>query len=307
MKPTSLMIAFILLFVGMLFGQQVGDKDFNVKAADPAYPHGMGPIVLIDEAHHNFHTMDGRYKPFAQFLESDGYVVRKSDKPFTEESLKNGDILVIANALSKENEEEWAMPMYPAFTKDEVTVVADWVKNGGSLFLIADHMPFPGVAADLARAFGVEFNNGFAFTEDPNLRRGPMIFRRDDGSVKDHAITRGRSSAERIDSVATFTGQAFQPCQDDNRLLEFGLGVVSLMPEVAWEFSEKTPKISVTGWCQGAAKQFGKGRVVVFGEAAMFTSQVAGNDITVGMRSPEAGQNAQLLLNIMHWLSGLIE
>ncbi len=307
MKQTSFVIAVVLLFVGTLFSQQVGDKDFNLKAADPAYPHGMGPVVLIDEAHYNFHTLDGRYKPFAQFLESDGYVVRKSDKLFTKESLEKGDILVIANALSKENEEEWANPMYPAFTKEEVAAVTDWVKNGGSLFLIADHMPFPGVAVDLARAFGVEFNNGFALAEDPNQRRRPMIFRRSDGSIKDHAITRGRSSAERIDSVATFTGQAFQPCPDDCKLLVFGLGVVSFMPEVAWEFSEKTPKISVTGWCQGAAKQFGKGRVVIFGEAAMFTSQVAGNDITVGMRSPEAGQNPQLLLNIMRWLSWLIE
>ena len=35
--------------------------------------------------------------------------------------------------------------------------VRDWVKGGGSLLLIADHMPFPGAAGTLASAFGVRF------------------------------------------------------------------------------------------------------------------------------------------------------
>jgi hypothetical protein len=36
----------------------------------------------------------------------------------------------------------------------------------------------------------------------------------------------------------------------------------------------------------------------------MFTAQVAGPEkIRMGMNSPHAKQNAQLLLNLMHWLS----
>jgi hypothetical protein len=47
---------------------------------------------------------------------------------------------------------------------------------------------------------------------------------------------------------------------------------------------------------------------VVNGEAAMFTAQVRGeNRRRNGFTSPEAGQNLQYLLNIMHWLSGLLD
>jgi hypothetical protein len=47
----------------------------------------------------------------------------------------------------------------------------------------------------------------------------------------------------------------------------------------------------------------GKGRVAVFGEAGMFTAQLTGKKGTMGMNAPEAEQNPQLLLNVMHWLS----
>jgi hypothetical protein len=45
----------------------------------------------------------------------------------------------------------------------------------------------------------------------------------------------------------------------------------------------------------------------VFGEAAMFTAQVAGPDrVPVGMSSPHAPQNARYLLNVLHWLGGTL-
>jgi hypothetical protein len=51
--------------------------------------------------------------------------------------------------------------------------------------------------------------------------------------------------------------------------------------------------------------QFGKGRVVVLGEAAMLTAQLTRDDKPFGMQV--AGiDNRQLALNIMHWLSRLL-
>jgi hypothetical protein len=48
--------------------------------------------------------------------------------------------------------------------------------------------------------------------------------------------------------------------------------------------------------------------VVVLGEAAMFTAQLAGaNRSPMGMNHPAAPQNAQYALNVLHWLSGLLE
>jgi hypothetical protein len=49
------------------------------------------------------------------------------------------------------------------------------------------------------------------------------------------------------------------------------------------------------------------GRAAFFGEAAMFSAQVAGPDrIPIGMNGPQAEQNYQFVLNLMHWLSGLL-
>jgi len=86
-----------------------------------------------------------------------------------------------------------------------------------------------------------------------------------------------------------------------------GSNVVLLMPEVAWQFSKLTPSISASRMLQGAVIQYGKGRVAVFGEAAMFSAQVAGPERRpAGMNDPSAPQNAQFLLNVLHWLSGLL-
>jgi hypothetical protein len=121
-----------------------------------------------------------------------------------------------------------------------------------------------------------------------------------------HPITNGRNMDERIDSVATFTGQAFQVKGDIAPLLVFGPLFISQMPQKSWEFSSETPSIPVNGWLQGAAFHFGKGRVAVFGEAAMFTAQIDGTGKPMGMNAPYANQNAQFTLNIIHWLSGIL-
>ncbi len=135
-----------------------------------------------------------------------------------------------------------------------------------------------------------------------------MIFRRSDGSLADHPITNGLTVAERIDSVATFTGQAFRADTDVEGLLIFGPDAVSFMPKVAGKFDSETPQVRVGGWFQGAAQRFGQGRVALFGEAAMFTAQLAGrNRRPMGMNTPVASQNPQFLLNLVHWLSGLME
>ena len=51
--------------------QQRPDLEFRPLIIDPAFEIGTGPVVLIDEAHFNFHTAEGRYKPFAELLRRD--------------------------------------------------------------------------------------------------------------------------------------------------------------------------------------------------------------------------------------------
>ena len=61
------------------------------------------------------------------------------------------------------------------------------------------------------------------------------------------------------------------------------------------------------GGFKGGVMQVQSGRAAVFGEAAMFTAQVAGPDrMPIGMNGSQAEQNYRLVLNVMHWLSGLL-
>ena len=49
--------------------------------------------------------------------------------------------------------------------------------------------------------------------------------------------------------------------------------------------------------------EYGRGKIVVFGEAALFSAQLQGAEKRkMGMNNPQALQNPQFLLNIIHWL-----
>jgi uncharacterized protein (DUF2249 family) len=300
----SIMLTASLLLANVN-AQQVADTSFKPPIRVPAFEAGRGPVVMVDEAHFNFHTVGGRYQPFAEFLRRDGYVVKPSAAKFSKAALQNAQILVIANALAERNQQDWSLPTPTAFTDEEVEAVRLWVKEGGSLLLIVDHMPFPGAAEKLAAAFGIQFSNGYALDEKAP---GPIVFKLAEGSLKAHAITRGRSAAENVDAVATFTGSAFQMTGEAQPLFVLGPSVVSVLTSVAGQIADTTPRTPVKGWYQGAVMRLGKGRVAVFGEAAMFSAQVAGaNRTPMGMNAPIASQNPQFLLNVMHWLSGKLD
>jgi ankyrin repeat protein len=313
----DLNMRYVIFLVGLgifvaseAIAQQIPDLSFLPEIENPAYPSGKGPVVMVDEAHFNFDTAEGRYKPFAELLRRDGYIVKSLRSKFNKEALSTGQILVISNALSERNQRNWSLPTPSAFSDEEIAIVRDWVGNGGSLLLIAGHMPFPGTAADLASAFGIRFNNGFAFeTQQQEITKyysaKPMIFRRSDGSLANHPITNGRMDNERVDSVATFTGQAFQSDVDVQPLLMLRSSAISLMPTAAWEFTPNTPRIPIEGWFQGVVMDFGKGRAAFFGEPDMFRSGGSKRE-PIGMNAPVAAQNSQFLLNVLHWLSGLL-
>ncbi|HET9634897.1 MAG TPA: DUF4350 domain-containing protein [Gemmatimonadaceae bacterium] len=298
-------LAAAIVCAGTLNAQQVADTVFQPRLGAPAFEAERGPIVLIDEAHHNFHTAEGRYSPFAQLLRRDGYVVQPGKSDFSARLLRPAKVLVVANALAARNQKDWTVPTPSAFNAKEIRAVHDWVENGGSLLLIADHLPFGGAAADLAASFGVGFTNGFVL--DSSTTRGLITVRRGDGSLASHPITNGRNAAERVDSVTTFTGQGFPLPAGGTALITVRPGWVLFLPDTAWRFSSATPRKSAAGLLQGGVLRVGKGRVAVFGEAAMFSAQVAGPARRpMGFNSPEAAQNAQFVLNVMHWLTGVL-
>jgi hypothetical protein len=295
----------LLVASTLALAQERIDPDFQPAIAQPEYRAGQGPLVLVDRAHHNFHAGAEHFEQLARLLRADGYRVRGLEERFSAEALAQANVLVIVNAVASREDKEWSLPTSPALSFDEVEAVRLWVERGGSLLLIADHMPFPGAIGELARVFGIEFLNGFAIVwEDWD----PLVFHRDDGTLLSHPVTDGRRAAERVDRAVTFvSGSAFRALESARCLspiLVFGPGVVSYQPERAWQLTDETLRVPVRGWLQGATLEPGHGRVAVFGEAAMFAAQLVGaRGQQVGMSSPQAPHNLQLLFNTLHWLS----
>lgn len=295
----NLYLFITLLFSFPLTAQQIADSQYLPNIKNPMYEMGKGTKIFIDEGHHNFHTKNGRYAPFANILERDGYQTNSFEGLFEKEKLSDVKILVISNALHEKNIQNWTVPVYSAFTQEEIEVIRAWVKAGGNLFLIADHMPMAGASIDLAKVFGFEFTNGFA------MKKGSRkdIFSLKEETLKQNIITKGRNKHETVNEIVSFTGQAFKIPEDAQSILSFNNKYVNLLPDTAWRFNKNTKNYSIEGWSQGAYKIYGKGKIVVFGEAAMFTAQLAGKQkVKMGMNHKKASQNHQLLLNIIHWL-----
>jgi len=291
----------LLLICAPVFAQQQADPEFNTSVENPAYKR-EGPRVMFDEAHHNFHTTEGRYKPFVDLMFNDGYRVIRNRQPFTKPRLDTYKILVIANALGAEEDDD-AGADESAFNVDEITAVHDWVKDGGALLLIADHSPFGGAAAALANKFGVDMSKGYTFDPENSVKSLPtqLIFSRENKLLASHPITEGRNEKERVNIVRGFTGQSLKGPEGSAGILNLASTAFD-RPTGSAETST-----SAAGRAQAVAFKFGKGRVVVQGEAAMLSAQISGADNhPVGMNVP-GNDNRQYALNLMHWLSGILK
>jgi len=299
----KILAAIFTVFVCLVpaFAQQQADPEFDTAVARPAYKKD-GPRVMFDEAHHNFHTSDGRYKPFVDLLLNDGYNVVRNRQPFVKQRLGGFKILVIANALGAEEDDDKGAGD-SAFTEEEITAVAEWVKDGGALLLIADHAPFGGAAAALSKRFGVEMSMGYTFDPENSVAGSPtqLLFSRENKLLANHSIAEGRNENERIKLVRSFTGQSLKGPEGSIAILRLS-DSASDRPT----YTDQT-SVSAAGRAQAIALKFGKGRVVVHGEAAMLSAQISGPDKrTMGMNVP-GNDNKQYTLNLMHWLSGILK
>jgi len=277
---------------------RTADAGYEPAITTPAHPPGTGPLVVVDEAHHNFHTAAGTYAPFATVLERDGYVVERGAIPLVLPALDGPNVVVIADAQPPATTDA-----PPTFSAAEIESIIAWVAGGGSLFLVTDHMPDPDAIAALAASFGIEVHNGYAL-RDPAAGGGPLVFGSGDDRLIPHQLVRGPTPANAVSSVATFAGSAFRADPPFEPLLVFGPGVRSWVPREYGQIGSTTPSVDVAGWYQGGVREFGKGRLAMFSEAAMFTAQLFDEGRSpVGLNHELAAGNLQLLRNVMGWLT----
>jgi hypothetical protein len=295
-------------------GCSTGDKidtKVNTHVDHPGFGAG-GPRVLFDEAHHNWHRAGGSYLPFVRLIESDGYRVATNSKRITAEALQPFSVYLVANAVG-ENDRNDA----PAFDDRECDAIRDWVASGGALLLITDHYPTGDAVESLAARFGVRLSKGDvadSATYDRAYEPTHLVFSRENGGLAAHPIVEGRNPSERIHRVLTFTGEAVHADPPAVGFLRLSDTAVARSAKPTVERKGGNVTVSVTyenpvavpGWSQGIALGYGKGRVVVLGEAAMLSARFSSFDgAPVGMNVP-GYDNRQLALNLMHWLTRLI-
>jgi hypothetical protein len=305
----SVVGAGIALLLWSPWSQRGEDSSYDTSVAEPHLVERR-PKIVFDEGHNNVHALSGRFAPFARLLRSDGCQVSVIRSRFTATALAGADVLVIVNASGPEGTRESA-----AFTESEIAVVKNWVAAGGALLLAADHHPYGVAAAPLGRAFSVEMVGGWCEDQANALQGtadpGAIVFAKAKGLLGDHPIV----NSTPLSVVATFTGQSLAPPAAATPLLICAPSAVDRIPVASKTVASggrrittfETTDASAAGHCQGLAMPFGKGRVVVLGEAAMLSAQIDGKSgLRYGMNVPGV-DNRQFVLNAVRWLAGALE
>lgn len=259
--------------------------------------------LLIDRGHYN--AAMGVNGVLAGTLRKSGFEISGLEGKFDEASLKNTDMLLISNPLpdrfdtldqraKRANQEfRWSdAATQSAYTKSEISEIESWVKNGGSLFLILDHAPNGKAGETLAAVFGIENRNVGTYDTlslDPisDTLGGArnILFTRSRGLIGKHPIVKG------IDSITTYTGESL--------VGPHGSDVLLYLPATAYDqdWLPETREFryrSATGRSQAVAFDYGKGRVVMLGEAAITRPEF----LSVSNRG-----NWKFILNILRWLA----
>lgn len=280
------------LLILIAASQQSTDDKWMPRVPVQAFA-APGPVLAVDDAHREFHTLAGRFAPFGRLATADGYDVLPFSRRLGVADLARVDILVIANALPVRGGAS-------AFSPDDVRILRDWVSGGGSLLLIADHAPFGEASAPLARAFGVEMGDGYAVVRQDGQLRANIEFR--GNNLGNHPILLGNAGSRRVRSVRSFTGQSLSTPPGATALLVLPQDALEVPDERSIEELRRGEPITaahVGGRAQCVALEFGRGRVVIAGEAAMFTVQRA-YDRDIGLVSAD---DQAFVLNVLHWLS----
>lgn len=311
---------------GKIGGLQGPELDYEPPELLPV---NTGREIVFDASHSNVHSLSGGYLGFRKVAEADGFTVSSVNEDLAAcvapgGTCANAEILAIVAPKDSD-------PVSGA----EAAAVADWVEDGHSLLLIVDHTPYTGAGSLLAQfglaigaaptvflnggcvpfagacpltipgqqqpwcdcptstvdvTFDVFDRNPYHGDLDPThpiVQGRPELTRRE--SVRAVRLMQGRV----IDVVSTLPGVEVRSILDlpDNPLPT---------PE------EPDPPPNTTDPLGSMARSVDYGlaeggRVVVIGEAAVFSTQV-----TRGMQLATADESDQFLVNTLRWLTGVL-
>ncbi len=295
-----------------------GDPNYEPEPFLPAQ-RDQSPALLFDEGHHNFYTLTkpaaaylvGKYKPFAQLAQADGFEVSATKRPLDNLSQlqKYGVIVIVgASAVAEYNASKstsrfvWNPKVgESALTENELNTLVAYVKKGGSLFLGSNHAPLTDPLRDLLALFGVRAKDSTVLPSS-----GPI-------ALNSHSPLVGATR-----SFATAGGGALHPTVGTT-LVRYAPSVVAygdILPFIStfpyldfknysYALESGLPVLHVIdankdlGWP-------GAGRIAIGAHAGDFTSKIeycngkALYDVPDGMLK----KNQQITLNVLRWLAG---
>jgi hypothetical protein len=291
---------------------QTSTMSDSSKAGKSVKGQNLSPVILFDDGHNNYQHYDSD-EILEQFLIRHGFSVRYLKTRVSEYALEGVDVLHTTNALAPENVNNWSLPTPSAFTPNEIEILLDWVRKGGCLLLVIEHMPMGGSYRELATALGIKVSNGFVVNEaligdyspDNISNAADLLFLRKDGSMADHPVINGAIPYGRIEHLNTATGSAFLLPTNSTSLITLGSDVISLEPAKSWVFTDETPLVRVAGWSQAGVMEIDNGRVAVLGDnyltsAPEYLKPPFVADETEAQRG---AHNHQFTLNLYRWLT----
>lgn len=262
------------------------DSSFAPAFDAPDFKAGARPIVFIDEAHRNVISLQTYLGPVGRWLDRLGYQVRPFRTNADELGLAQGAdraVLVIANAQAPAGSPAEAS----AFTEHEVIAIESWVRDGGSLLLVADRAPFGGPARALAKALGVTLDDNTILMKGADGRpTGELTIDVNQYGDRRHPIF------DRVLTVVYVVGESMS-----------GPGVVLRAPDGAYSgpTAQAADGPPAAGKALVLAFEHGKGRVVVVGDGGVVSAFGSANGNA--HRGISEGDNARFVRNAFKWLA----
>ncbi|HEX8316764.1 ABC transporter permease [Longimicrobium sp.] len=274
-----------------------GDHVTDARYRPPAGAFGevatRPTTILVDEAHGNRHGLGNAAEPgtlrwIVQPAEEARIQVYGLYVAVRPQALADVQLLVVAGATTD-------LDGKGAFSDAEIRTVQEWVRAGGSLLLLTDHEPFAGRVRRLAEAFGVRSSLDVLADPAHGDPRAPNKVRTVFGAggvpLGAHPVTTG------VGRVITYGGQALaRPDPGTTVLLPLAPSARLLTGRPLF------PGVPRERQGQLLAFPYGRGRVVVSGETALFTAQRKRSDGTIFGVGDAGTDNARLALNVFSWL-----
>ena len=303
MKKLILLFLFIPL---VSFGQQqnypykwpmYNDINVDLEVENPSHEMNEGPLIMFDSAHKNFFIQSHLIKPLVDLLLNDGYRVSFLDKEFSKSSLSQAKVLVVITALPFDFATERSAADKNTFSRDELSELQNWVKNGGSLLAFSEHAPFDQAINPLLQKFEIESSIGTTIdTINYENKYGHGMIKFENSNLKkNHPTVNGKYKVERL---VSFGGSALLGPKYENilKLDESSLNTkhsTGIGPEGR-------------GNSQGLAGSYGSGKIAVFGDSNGFTAMVFnmqdGSKMYAGMNT-EGYDWKNFVLNTFSWLT----